>query len=226
MSHRLILADTLERMQACQDDSFGMVITAAWHVCSCGTSANWSRFKDASRAVWEIKEMVRITSGPVMVSIPHYTFPETRTWCGCPAIIMAGLASRGIDMRAPFIHFRHGETGSGGDDWLKSNYEMFICCAKPGRFPYVGSPTTTKHHTTGPFTYAANNSRPSDVLHNTAQFKSLIQTYCRPGDAVLDPYCTMPEVGAVAIENGRMYVAISDDEDALYEARDILEGVV
>jgi hypothetical protein len=56
-------------------------------------------------------------------------------WSASPALLMAELHRRGVSLRNPPIMHRVGVPGSGGPDWLRSDYEWIICAAS-GRMPW------------------------------------------------------------------------------------------
>src|SRR5690606_18335080 len=53
-----------------------------------------------------------------------------------PALLMADLHRRGINLRKPAIFHRVGIPGSGGPDWLRNDYEWIICATPPGRLEW------------------------------------------------------------------------------------------
>ena len=80
---------------------------------------------------------------------------QTRNFCwsATPVLLMAELHRAGYSLRNPAIYKRHGIPGSGGPDWLRSDYEWIICatrrlgelpwsdnvaCGHPPKFPPVG----------------------------------------------------------------------------------------
>lgn len=78
-------------------------------------------------------------------------------WSATPALLMAALHERGVQLRKPPIYRRVGIPGSGGNDWLRNDYEFCICSSKgrlpwadntvmghPPKFPPGGKPS---HHT-------------------------------------------------------------------------------
>jgi DNA modification methylase len=57
-------------------------------------------------------------------------------WSAGPALLMADLARAGFNLRNPPIYHRVGIPGSGGPDWLRSDYEWIVCTARPGKLPW------------------------------------------------------------------------------------------
>lgn len=57
-------------------------------------------------------------------------------WSATPALLMADLHRAGVNLRNPPIFYRDGVPGSGGSDWLRSNYEWIICATHGGRLPW------------------------------------------------------------------------------------------
>ncbi len=56
-------------------------------------------------------------------------------WSATPALLMADLHRAGIKLRKPPVFHRIGIPGSGGQDWLRNDYE-FVVCATPGKLPW------------------------------------------------------------------------------------------
>lgn len=57
-------------------------------------------------------------------------------WSAGPARLMAALDQAGFNLRNPPIFHRVGIPGSGGPDWLRSDYEWIICTTRPGQLPW------------------------------------------------------------------------------------------
>lgn len=58
-------------------------------------------------------------------------------WSATPALLMAALHKRGVCLRNPPIFARVGIPGSGGTDWLRSDYEWIVCAtAERGKLPW------------------------------------------------------------------------------------------
>ena len=56
-------------------------------------------------------------------------------WTATPALLMAEIVRRGVNLRKPPIFHRSGIPGSGGPDWFRDDYE-FVICASKGRLPW------------------------------------------------------------------------------------------
>lgn len=57
-------------------------------------------------------------------------------WSAGPALYMAELHRRGLNLRNPPIFHRVGIPGSGGPDWLRADYEWIVCTTRPGKLPW------------------------------------------------------------------------------------------
>lgn len=57
-------------------------------------------------------------------------------WSCTPALLIADLHRAGFNVRSPSIYSRAGIPGSGGPDWLRSDYEWIVCASHPGRLPW------------------------------------------------------------------------------------------
>lgn len=58
-------------------------------------------------------------------------------WNAAPALLIAALAADGFNLRSPPIYHRVGIPGSGGSDWLRSDYEFIVCTSRPGKLPWA-----------------------------------------------------------------------------------------
>jgi hypothetical protein len=66
-------------------------------------------------------------------------------WSGVPALLTADLIRAGFAVRNPPIFHRVGIPGSGGPDWLRSDYEWCVCTTRGGKLPW--SDNTACGHT-------------------------------------------------------------------------------
>lgn len=80
------------------------------------------------------KTSLRICKGLVAFVIQGRT--RQYQWSATPALLMADLHRAGINLRNPPLYYRSGIPGSGGPDWLRSDYEWIICASHPGRLPW------------------------------------------------------------------------------------------
>lgn len=57
-------------------------------------------------------------------------------WSCTPALLIADLHRAGFNVRNPPIYHRSGIPGSGGPDWLRSDYEWLVCVSQPGKLAW------------------------------------------------------------------------------------------
>lgn len=80
-------------------------------------------------------ECVRVSRGLTVWVVQGRTVD--RRWSATPALLMAELHRAGVCLRNPPIFGRYGIPGSGGDDWLRSDYEWCISAThKRGKLPW------------------------------------------------------------------------------------------
>jgi DNA modification methylase len=79
------------------------------------------------------EECCRVSRGLTAWVVQGYT--RNYRWSAAPALLMAELHRRGICLRNPPLYKRNGIPGSGGPDWLRSDYEWIISAAC-GRLPW------------------------------------------------------------------------------------------
>lgn len=85
-------------------------------------------------AVPRFKECLRVCEGLVVWVVQGKT--KDFRWSCTPALLMADLHRAGVNLRNPAIFHRVSISGSGGPDWLRSDYEWIICASQPGRLPW------------------------------------------------------------------------------------------
>ena len=79
-------------------------------------------------------KMARVSKGPVAMVVAGRT--KNYRWTATPALLIADLCRGGFNLRNPPIYHRSGIPGSGGPDWLRSDYEVVVCTTPPGRLPW------------------------------------------------------------------------------------------
>lgn len=85
-------------------------------------------------AIPRFRECLRVCKGLVAWVIAGRT--AGFKWSATPALFMADLHRLGVNLRNPPIFHRVGIPGSGGPDWLRSDYEWIVCATKGGRLPW------------------------------------------------------------------------------------------
>lgn len=81
-----------------------------------------------------VTECLRVCTGLCAFVVDDQT-RDYRYGCG-PQLLMADLCRRGICVRKPPIYRRVGIPGSGGPDWLRSDYEPIVCVTRGGPLPW------------------------------------------------------------------------------------------
>jgi hypothetical protein len=84
--------------------------------------------------VENFEEALRCCTGLVACVVQGKT--DDFRWDATPALLMAELHRRNICLRTPPIFHRNGIFGSGGDDWLRCDYEFIVCATRGGRLPW------------------------------------------------------------------------------------------
>lgn len=80
------------------------------------------------------KESLRVCKGLVAFVLQGQT--KKFSWSATPALLMADLHRAGVHLRNPPIFHRVGIPGSGGPDWLRSDYEWIVCATNGGKLPW------------------------------------------------------------------------------------------
>lgn len=80
------------------------------------------------------RESLRVCRGLVAFVVQGRT--KNYQWSCTPALLIADLHRADICVRNPPIYYRSGIPGSGGPDWLRSDYEWVVCATNGGKLPW------------------------------------------------------------------------------------------
>lgn len=80
------------------------------------------------------QELRRVCRGLVALVVEGQTVK--RRYTASPFLLAADLHRRGFNLRKPCVFRRNGVPGSGGDEWLRNDWEPIICFARPGKLPW------------------------------------------------------------------------------------------
>lgn len=132
----IVCCDCLKWLRAQPDNSIDLIFGSppyedARAYGSLGFSLKGQEWVDWMVERWV--EMDRVCRGLVAMVVEGKT--RNYRWSATPALLMADLHRRGINLRKPPAFSRVGIPGSGGPDWLRNNYE-FIICSSNGRLPW------------------------------------------------------------------------------------------
>jgi hypothetical protein len=96
---------------------------------ACDTETWVARMLEANKAA------LRCCTGVIAFVVQGPT--KDYRWTAGPALLMADLTRGGITLRNPPIFHRVGIPGSGGEDWLRNDYEHIICATRGGKLPWA-----------------------------------------------------------------------------------------
>lgn len=133
-------------------------------------------------------------------------------WSCTPALLIADLHRAGFNVRNPAIYHRSGIPGSGGPDWLRSDYEWVICVSQPGRLIWSENTACGHKPVYGPGgdpTHRKKNGKRVNVkeipswfregMHTGKQNKYRIPKIANPGNII---HCSGGHLGSkLAHEN-------------------------
>jgi hypothetical protein len=165
------------------------------------------------------KESLRVCRGLAAFVVQGRT--KDFRWSCTPALLIADLHKADICVRNPPLYNRSGIPGSGGPDWLRSDYEWIVCITNGGRLPWSdntamgngpkfgpgGNPTNRKKdgkRVQLKFIRPADKSARSDNFVETANGVIETQDYkpperANPGNVI---YCSGGHLGSpLAHEN-------------------------
>jgi hypothetical protein len=134
-------ADCLEWLRALPPDSLDMVFGSppyeqARLYLEDGEDLNISRKTD-EWVSW-LGDIFEAAQAACRGLVAFVVAGQTRDyrWSAGPALLIAELHRRGMNLRNPPLYVRDGIPGSGGVDWLKNMYEWVVCTSRPGRLPW------------------------------------------------------------------------------------------
>jgi hypothetical protein len=138
---RVDRADCLDWLRAMPPDSVDLVFgSPPYEECRLylenGTNMGISRKTDAWVA-WMV-DVYRAAQAACRGLVAFVVAGQTRQyrWSAGPALLMAELHRAGLNLRNPPIFHRYGIFGSGGPDWLRSDYEWVVCTSRRGKLPW------------------------------------------------------------------------------------------
>lgn len=133
LTEQLICGDYLDVVADMPLDSVDLVFGSPPYE-DCRTYGIDFKLKGQDWVDWMVevvRESTRISKGLVAFVVQGRT--RKFKWSCTPALLIADLHRTGFNVRNPAIYHRSGIPGSGGPDWLRSDYEWVICVSKPGR---------------------------------------------------------------------------------------------
>jgi len=133
LTQQLICGDYLDLAPQIQDNSVDLVFGSPPYEDARTYGIDF-KLKGQDWVDWMVevvRESARISKGLVAFVVQGRT--RKFKWSCTPALLTADLHRAGFNVRNPAIYHRSGIPGSGGPDWLRSDYEWVICVSKPGR---------------------------------------------------------------------------------------------
>jgi hypothetical protein len=123
-------------MKAMPPKSVAMVMSSPPYV-DARTYGIGFKLKGEEYVKWAFErfmECVRVSAGPVFWVIEGKT--KNFRYDMTPVLLMADLHRAGVNFRKPPIFRRIGIPGSGGNEWLRNDYE-FVIAATPGKLEWA-----------------------------------------------------------------------------------------
>jgi hypothetical protein len=143
-ANRIIRGDCLEEMRAMPDQCVDLVFCSPPYEAARTYGIDF-KLRGQDWVDWCVEryvECVRVSRGLVAWVIEGQT--RKFRYSAVPALLMADLHRRGINLRKPPIFKRVGIPGSGGPDWLRNDWEWIVCATQPGKL--VWSNNTAMGH--------------------------------------------------------------------------------
>jgi DNA modification methylase len=132
-SQKIIKGDCLQVMSRIESDSVDLVFGSPPYEDARTYGIDF-KLKGQDWVDWMVhvfEEASRVSKGLVAFVVQGRT--RKYKWTCTPALLIADLHRAGFNVRNPVIYNRSGIPGSGGPDWLRSDYEWVVCVTPPGR---------------------------------------------------------------------------------------------
>ena len=136
MSNRIIQGDCLKVMADMESDSVDLVFGSPPYEDARTYGIDF-RVKGQDWVDWMVQictEASRVSKGLVAFVVQGRT--RKFKWSCTPALLIVDLHRAGFNVRNPAMYQRSGIPGSGGPDWLRSDYEWIICVSPPGQLAW------------------------------------------------------------------------------------------
>lgn len=129
-------ADRLDFLRSLPEQSVDLVFGSPPYekARTYGIDFNLSRQEWVDWMVETFRESLRVCRGLVGFVLQGQV--RQYRWSAVPALLMADLHRSGVHLRNPPIFHRVGIPGSGGPDWLRSDYEWIVCATNGGKLPW------------------------------------------------------------------------------------------
>lgn len=140
-SQSIIQADAIDFLRAQPADSLDLVFGSPPYAMARLYLENGEDKKIAKGTeewvAWMV-EVYKAAQGACKGLVAFVVAGQTKNyrWSAGPALLAADLCRAGLNLRNPPIFHRVGIPGSGGPDWLRSDYEWIICTSRPGKLPW------------------------------------------------------------------------------------------
>jgi hypothetical protein len=137
-SATLITGDCLEVLQSYPDGMFDLVFGSPPYEDARSYGSGF-KLKGQDWVDWmvpRVLESLRVCKGLVAFVIEGRT--RDYRYSATPMLLAADLHRQGVHLRKPPIYHRNGVPGSGGEDWLRNDYEFILCASRfGGRLPWA-----------------------------------------------------------------------------------------
>lgn len=135
MNHQVMLGDCLSTVRSMEPGSVNLVFTSPPYEAQRTYGIDFKlRGDDWVQWAADRFEACYAASSGLTAWVVAGSTRQFR-WSATPALLVAELHRRGVRLRNPPIYHRVGIPGSGGPDWLRSDYE-WVVCASGGRLPW------------------------------------------------------------------------------------------
>ena len=186
MNHQVMLGDCLSTVRSMEPGSVNLVFTSPPYEAQRTYGIDFKlRGDDWVQWAADRFEACYAASSGLTAWVVAGSTRQFR-WSATPALLVAELHRRGVRLRNPPIYHRVGIPGSGGPDWLRSDYE-WVVCASGGRLPW-SDPTAMGHEPKyapgGAPSHRMPNGRRVHKLHTKHDGKAMrVQGYNPPAKA-------------------------------------------
>ncbi len=181
--NKIIQGDCLNLMAQMEDDSVDLVFTSPPYEDARQYGKLGFHLKGQKWVDWAVPRFIQclhVCTGLVAWVVQGRT--RQGKWSCTPALLMADLHRAGVNLRNPPIFHRSGIPGSGGPQWLRSDYEWIICASPWSKLPWSDNTAMGEAPKYGPGGDCTNRKQDGTRVQTRKRYKPPKQA--NPGNVI------------------------------------------
>lgn len=131
------MADATEWVQGLPDDSIDLLVTSPPYEDSrtYGLKKSFAKGEEWVRLMFDLVVAAEPkVKGPIVINCEGKT--EDFRYSCVPLLLAADLHRAGFNLRKPVAYVRQSFPGSGGNDYLRNDWEPILVITRPGKLPW------------------------------------------------------------------------------------------